>query len=372
MENYIIETRRALHKIPESDWDLPETTAYIQQELDDMGLNYRKIKESGFIVKIDCGKENAKTYTFRTDMDALNVTEETGAEYSSRHAGKMHACGHDGHMAMMLGFLKSIKEKELPCNVVAIFQPGEENVAGAREFAKEPEILNSDAIFAIHLWTPLDSGKVSATPGPRMASADNFDFRIFGESTHGGEPHRGIDPIPAAAACVQAIQTYVSRRLDPNSSAVITIGQICGGTAHNIVAPYVDIGGTVRAFDPRIRENIYHWLEQTVSDIAKAYSCKSESSWFFGSPAVINDEKVTEIARAAAEKAMGHDSLLDMPRVFGGEDFAIYQENVPGCLIFLGAKTKDYYPHHHPMFNIDETVLKKGAEIFENIVFSCE
>lgn len=371
MENYIIKTRRALHEIPESDWELPETAAYIQHELDDMGLSYRKINQTGFIVSIDCGKKDAKTYAFRADMDGLNVTEETEAEYGSRHPGKMHACGHDGHMAMMLGFLRSIKGKELPCNVVAVFQPGEENVAGAGEFANEAEILNSDAIFAIHLWTPLDSGKVSATAGARMASADRFSYRILGESTHGGEPHRGIDPIPAAAACVQAVQTYVSRRLDPNESAVITIGRICGGTAYNVVAPYVDFSGTVRTFSPEIREEIQHWLDQTVSDIAKAYSCRCEGSWFFGPPAVINDETAAAIAGKAAEEVMGKEALYDMPRVFGGEDFALYQKHIPGCMMFLGAKTEDYYPHHHPKFNIDESVLEKGAAIFEKIVFSC-
>ena len=369
MDDYIIRMRRQLHEIPETRWDLPETSAFIEKELENMGLEYRKIKDTGFIVTLKSENKNARTIAFRCDMDALDVTETFQCSYKSKHNGKMHACGHDGHMAIMLDFLNSIRNKKIPCNVVAVFQPSEENMSGAREFINEPEIKSADGIFAIHLWTPINSGKICVAEGPRMASADNFEIRIKGESCHGGEPHRGIDPVPAACACVQAIQTYVSRRLNPNETAVITVGQIQGGTAHNIIAPYVDLKGTARAFNPEVRKDIRSWVSETADNIAKAYSCSSETQWFLGTPAVINNAEMSEIAEKAAEKVMGKDAVIDFPKVSAGEDFALFQEVIPGCMMLLGAMTEEYYPHHHSSFNIDESVLKKGSEIFQEIVF---
>lgn len=368
MEEKIITIRRELHQIPEIGWNLPKTSAYIEKSLKEMNLSYRKIRDTGFIVHLKSQNKDAKTIIFRTDMDALNVTEEYSSEYMSTHPGKMHACGHDGHMAMMLSFLERIKEKELPCNIVVLFQPAEENMIGAKVFLDEPELKGALAIFAIHLWTPIDSGKVCLGAGPRMSSADNFEICFKGHSSHGGEPHCGTDSLVAACSFVHSVQSIISRRVDPNDKAVITIGSIHGGTAHNILATHVDLTGTVRTSRPELRKQIPVWIKKMCHSIASAYEVQGEMKWIEGTPTTINHPLASSMAEQAAKKIMGENAIIDFPTTGAGEDFALYMEHIPGCMILLGAKTEEYYPHHHPRFNINEEVLKTGSSLMEQIV----
>lgn len=372
LKDYIIDLRRKFHQVPEIGWELPKTVEIVKKELVNMKIKYREIETNAILASINCKNNNAPTLVFRTDMDALNIDEKWKSNYTSIHPGKMHACGHDGHMAIMLGFLKILTENldKLNCNIVVLFQPAEEIMEGSRIFLNEIELSNAMAIFAIHLWTPMDSGKICTLKGPRMSSADRFKIILKGKSSHGGEPHRGVDTILAASNLIMSLQTIISRRVDPNKSAVLTIGNIYGGTAYNIVASEVTLEGTVRCFDPNLRKNMELNIKNMTKNIASGYECDYEIEYYYGTPAVINHPIASKLATDAATKIMGVNSIIDFPKIGAGEDFALLMEKVPGCLILLGAKTDDFYPHHHDKFNINENVLINGALIFWEIVQS--
>ncbi len=379
LQDYIVGLRRDLHKIPETGTDLPETQAYICAELDRLGVCYSKNKgDSGIIGEIKGGKPG-KTVLLRADIDALPIHEETGLPFASQHDGKMHACGHDAHAAMLIGALKVLNERreELNGNVKFVFQTAEEISKGSQIAIKEGVMDGVDAVFGIHIgsilgsWLP--SGAISVVPGCCMASFDRFVLTVKGNGCHGSTPEKGVDPINIACNVVLSLQEVIAREIAGTKPAVLTVGIINGGFAYNIIPSEVKIEGTIRAVEESVRQQLAKRIEEISKNIAAAFRGSVDFFMDWGAPPVINDEKMAALAAKAAAKVLGEEHVVtaqDAPNM-GGEDFAYYLAEKPGAFMFLSsadaAKHSDV-PHHNPKFMVDEDVLSKGSAVFVSIV----
>lgn len=370
-KQYVLELRREFHSWPELSWQEEQTSNRIKQELTRMGVPFSAVAKTGVVATIK-GKKEKPLVALRADMDALNVIEANNLEYKSKNEGVMHACGHDGHIAMLLGaarILNDLKE-EINGSVKLIFQPAEEIIQGAKKMYEEGVLENVSGIFGIHLWSDLDIGKVSLEEGPRMAAADKVTIRVTGKGGHGSSPHQGVDALVAASAIVMNLQTVVSREINPLEPAVVSIGKFNSGTKYNVIAPEAFLEGTTRCFNRDIRNDFLKIIERIANDTAECFRAKAELVYEFGTPPTINNPYCSQIAAQAAEKVMNKDSIVSMEKVTGGEDFAIYLEKVPGALIFLGAGNKEkgiVYPHHNERFNIDEAALETGAALYAQL-----
>lgn len=369
-EDYIINLRRYFHENPELGWNEFNTSKKIKEELTKLGIPFVSVAKTGVIAKIE-GLNEGPTIGLRSDMDALNIQEETNCEYMSRNPGVMHACGHDGHMAMLLGAARIINESrsELRGTVKIIFQPAEEIIEGAKKVIDSGELDDLDAIYAIHLWPDIDSGKMSIEVGPRMASADRFTMKVLGKSGHGSTPHLTIDALVVASAILLNLQSIVSREIDPLEPTVISVGKLIAGNKYNIIANEAIMEGTTRCFNRSIRENLPNMINRIATHTAESYRSTVEFEYFYGTPPTINSENTTIHAIEAATKLFGKQSLCSLTKVMGGEDFAMYLEKTPGTIIFLGVKNSNIttYPFHHEKYNIDESVLYKGAALLSQI-----
>jgi amidohydrolase len=363
--------RRDLHKIPEIGFEEKKTSEYIQNYLDKLGVTYEKnVANTGVIAYIK-GYEGKKTYCFRTDMDALSVDEDNDIDFKSLHLGNMHACGHDGHMAIALGFIKYLTQNQnkLKENIVVLFQPAEEGPGGAMPIV-ESGILKKykiDEIYGLHLFPNIDEGKIGVCSGPMMSQVGEFDILIKGNSAHGAMPHEGIDSIVIASQLIAAIQTISSRSMNPMDPVVVTIGKIGGGERRNIIAREVVLEGTIRTFSDEVYKNIKNRIVAIKEGIEAAYDCEIEVVIRDLYPAVINDTKLTE------EFINGQDDNVVeiITPIMLSEDFSYYQKEVPGVFFFLGSgnKEKDYvYPLHNAKFNFDEIILGYGVQVFRNIL----
>lgn len=376
----VIKWRRDLHKIPEVGMDLPMTSSYITNVLDEIGVSYKKGVgiEHGIMAAIEGTKakadkdEKIKTIALRADMDALPIKEETGLEFESKN-GNMHACGHDAHIAILLGaakVLNSIKD-QFSGKVVFLFQPGEEISQGAEPMIKAGCLEGVDGIFGIHLGNISPEGNEGMAlfkPGPIMASMDKWTMTVNGVGSHGAYPHEGVDPIVISAYIIMGLQEIVSRELDPVDSGVITVGTIKGGVGFNIIPDSVYIEGTARAVKEDTRKYIANRIEEVGRNIAKGFRGHAEVEYTFGPPPVINDERFTYQIMESAKKAMGENNvtLINHP-VMGGEDFAFYLREIPGTFAFLKTPLEIdgvFYPHHNSKFAIDEKHLRKGVSVF--------
>ncbi|MDO9628578.1 MAG: M20 family metallopeptidase [Acholeplasmataceae bacterium] len=363
LKNY----RRDLHQIPELAFDLYMTSEYVKKELESMGYETKSTAKTGLIA-VKKGKSD-EAIAFRSDMDALPVKELTGASFLSKHEGKMHACGHDGHMAMLLGFAEYVsKLKDLNKTIVFIFQPAEEGPGGAKIIIEEGvfEKYNIQHIFGIHLYPGLEEGLYGLTNGPMMAQNGEFNLHIQGISAHGAQPHLGHDAILAASHLVTQYHSIISRFLDPLDPAVITIGTTHGGEARNIIAQDVLMTGTIRSFN----QNVYDSIKKKMRDIDKGISLsfdvtvKNDIIDYY--PPVVNDEKLFHMLEGSMEKA---EYKILKPMMFA-EDFAFYQQKVPGMFVMLGTKNDSLgfiHPLHSCYFNFDEIVLEKGVELYIRI-----
>jgi amidohydrolase len=316
-----------------------------------------------------------KTVALRADMDALPVREENKVPYRSRQEGKMHACGHDGHCAMLLGAarLMSSKRGEIKGNIKFIFQPGEETPpGGALGMIADGAMVNPqvDAIFGLHLDSSLATGKVGLRKGAMMAASDNFKLTIKGHGGHAARPHNCLDPIVTAAQIINGFQTVVSRKVDPAQPAVVTIGRIWAGTKHNIIPETAHLEGTARTIDRHTWRMLPQWLKHIASETASAHGLKIEFEYERGYPLLFNDLKMVDFTAQTLAGILGKRSIemIDLP-LMGGEDFSYFLQKVPGVFIRLGSRRgKDTaYPWHHPRFNIDESVLPKGAVIMSSL-----
>ena len=360
--------RRELHQIPELGFDLFLTSKYIQNELIQMGYTPRQMAKTGWVIHKDGLSKEA--ILFRTDMDALPVKEETGTDFISKHHGKMHACGHDGHMAMMLGFAKFIaKQKELKKTVVMIFQPAEEGPGGAKVMIEEGlfDLYDIKAVYGIHLYPGLTEGLYGLVDGPMMAQNGEFDITITGKSSHGAQPHLGDDAMIAASQLIQGYQTIISRKVNPIDSVVITIGTIHGGQARNIIAQNVSLSGTMRAFKTDVYLKVKQWMHQIDRGIEMQYAVKIDNHIEDYYPPVTNDHTLFENLR----NSLSRDQYQMIEPMTVSEDFAFYQQKVPGVFVMLGSRNEEkgyVHPLHSCYFNFDEKILLKGVELYKHIL----
>ncbi|HDR04675.1 MAG TPA: amidohydrolase [Candidatus Marinimicrobia bacterium] len=368
----IIQWRRHFHQYPELGLKEYGTQKYLVQTLKKLQIpSFQDFGETGLLALID-GTLPGPLIAFRSDMDALPITELNDHPYCSRNSGLMHACGHDGHMAMLLGFLTWIKEekKVFPGKIAAIFQPGEEGFFGAKKMLEAGlfQVANPDAIYGIHLWNFLPAGTLSCPDGFMMAAADEFFVNIKGFGGHAAHPHTAIDPIVCAARIVDTLQSIVSREISPFSRSVLTIGKICGGTAFNVIPDEVRFEGTLRADSEESRQLMKNRFQEIIESISRAHRCKSEINYIDGYPALINHPAEAQRVRKAAFGLFAEEKIYNDVVSMAGEDFAYFLQEKPGAFIFLGsAKDENAYPHHHPRFEIDESVLRLGVELMIKI-----
>ena len=366
IKDYIVELRRHFHKNPEPSWKEFETSEFIKEELKNLEIPFEEIAKTGVIAKI--GRGNKKV-ALRADIDALEIEELNNKEYKSEKKGLMHACGHDGHIAMLLGAAKILKkyESELKGEIRLIFQPAEELGEGAKEIIKERGLEGVDNIFGIHLWSGLGTGKLSIMPGEIMASADLFSIKIKGKGGHGSMPHQGVDAAVIGASIVLNLQTIVSREISSLEPTVVSVGKIVSGTRYNIIAHEALIEGTVRSFNDELRQTIPERIKRISENIAKAHRAEAELEYLWGPPPLKNDAESAQRAKKCAKSFFGEDSINNpIGKIMAAEDFAYYLKEIPGVFAFVGSGNKEKgtdFPHHHPKFDIDEDALLVGASL---------
>lgn len=366
----LVAFRRDLHMYPELSFKEYETGKKIANKLRELGIKVIEGVGKTGIVGILEGSRKGKVVAIRGDMDALPIREQNEVSYKSKNEGIMHGCGHDVHTTSVLGaaiLLSSIREK-LPGTVKFIFQPAEEINAGARAMLEDGVLENPgvDCIFGLHTWPNLPAGTVGVKEGPLMAAVDTIKIRVKGESGHGAVPDKARDAIVASAALILNLQTIVSRKVSPFEPVVVSIGTIEGGRANNVISDLVEMTGTVRTFRPEIRKRMPSIMENIIEETCRALDTEGELEYIFDLPAVINDKEITAIGKKAVEEIVGKEGVKTPDLTGGGEDFAIFQQKVPGCFYFLGVRNEDrgiIHQWHHPEFDVDESSLPVGAGI---------
>lgn len=373
----LIATRRHLHMHPELSYAEHATATMVAERLRALGLEVTTgIGRTGVVGLLRGGAGEGPCVMLRADMDALALTEESAQPYVSQSRGVMHACGHDGHVSMLLGAAKLLTtEKDRLRGVVKfVFQPAEEggNGAGAMVDDGVLESPKVDVAYGIHLWADLPAGKLAVAPGPIMAAVDEFHLTISGVGGHGAMPHQAVDPVVAAAHVVVALQTVVSRNTSPLQSSVVTVGTINGGSAFNIIAQRVTLTGTVRSFDRDVWEALPKQIERIVAGVTQGLGCSYELQYKRTNKATVNEPVSTARVVEIATAYMGADNIVtEGVKTMGGEDMSEYLERVPGCFFFLGARDEArgiVAPHHSPRFDINEAALPYGVELFRRLV----
>jgi amidohydrolase len=339
------ELRRRLHRSPEVALTLPVTQAIVLEALDGLDLRITTGSELSSIVAVLQGAEPGRTVLLRSDMDALPVLEETGLPFASQNEGAMHACGHDGHMAMLVAAarLLAARRDRLRGSVVFMFQPGEESYGGAPAMLEEGALDASGerptAAFAIHLFPQFGAGGVIYTrSGPIMGSSDVLHATFTGRGGHASAPHRALDPVPVAAEAILALQTYVARRIDPLDPVVVTVGMLTSGTVHNVIPETATLSGTLRTISEETRARVQREVIALLEGLARAHGLAAKVGWEPGYPVVVNDPDAARLALRTAADMLGPDRAVEMPQpVLAAEDFAYVLQEVPGAMLFLGA-----------------------------------
>ena len=372
IEKNIIGWRRDFHQYPELGFDEHRTSKIIGEALKEMGLAPKmNVGKTGVTADLTFG--DGPTIALRADMDALPMQETSGLDFSSKHDGVMHACGHDGHMAMLLGAAKVLTQNGDSFNgtVRFIFQPAEEGAGGARYMIEDGCLDGVDEIYGIHVWNYQPVGEVGITDGPVLAAADMFEINIKGIGGHGAAPQGTIDAVVVASHLVQALQTIVSRNTNPLESTVVTIGTINGGHNFNIIADEVTLSGTARAYTEENRNLIKTRMAEIIDGVAKTFGAEISFDYEDGYPPTINHTDPVNKVLKAAERVVGEKA--GMPYLsMGGEDFSYYLQKIPGCFFFVGSAPNDQKlfetPHHCSHFTMDERALLVGPSIYLNLV----
>jgi amidohydrolase len=376
IKSTLILLRREFHQHPELGLQEFNTAKKIEKVLKELGVETRMLVNGAGVVGHLKGGESGKTLALRADIDALPIQEESDLPYKSENVGVMHACGHDAHTAMLLGSAMILCEmkKALPGNVVFIFQPAEETGEGAKKMVEEGALDGVDGIIAIHVNSSLDSGTFGYHCGPIMAAGDFFEVKITGKGGHGGMPHLAIDPIVIAAHAISALQTLVSREVDPIESAVLSICKMdAGGKAYNIIPDSANFGGTIRSLKPELREYLPKRIKEILDGIVPAMRGRHEFNLLERFPVTINDDRMAAFVARVAGEIVGKERVVDVKPLMGSEDFSYYLQKIPGAYAFLGTRNVEKgitYPHHHPQFDIDEGALSIGAGL--NAAFALE
>ena len=357
--------RRHLHMNPELSFKEVKTAQFIYDFYAQLGIDVKAgIGGNGVVARVIGGRPG-KTVALRADFDALPIQDEKEVSYKSTVSGVMHACGHDGHTATLLQVAKAIHEirENLAGEYVFIHQHAEEFAPGGAISMIEDGCLEGvDVIFGTHLWSLTPFGSIEYLAGPVMAAADRFEIAIHGAGGHGAAPHQTKDAVVIGAQLVINLQQLVSRRVNPIESAVLSIGSFIADNAFNVIANSAKLGGTVRTFNPEIRNLMEREMKRVIDGTALANDCTIEFNYFRGYPAVVNHEAETEFIKKVAESIPDATSVVECRPQMGGEDFAYYLEKIPGTFFFTGAKPEDPYPHHHPKFDFDERAMLLAAK----------
>jgi amidohydrolase len=369
----LVAVRRDLHQHPEIGFEEVRTSGIIATKLRAMGLDPRTGVGRTGVVAVLRGGRPGRTVLLRADMDALPIQEENETPYRSQTPGRMHACGHDCHVSILLAVAKQLvaRREEIPGAVVFVFQPAEElggPKGGAEAMIVDGVLENPkpDAAFGLHVWQDLPVGLVGVTDGPWMAAVDEFTVTVKGKGAHGAMPHAGIDPVVCLAHVVTALQTIASRNVDPFQQVVVSVTQLRAGTAFNIIPETAWMNGTIRLFDPALWAQLPGMFDRIVKGVAQAMGCEATILYERGNQPTVNDPAMAAVARAAARDVVGAANVRSDVRTMGGEDFSAFLARVPGTFIAIGSRNETrglVYDHHHPRFDVDEASLGIGAEV---------
>ncbi len=366
----VIGWRRYLHQHPELSFQEEKTAQFVYETLSSFGnLEISRPTKTSVMARLK-GEKPGKTLAIRADMDALPIQEENTFDFASENPGVMHACGHDGHTAILLGAARVLTKLKGKLNgeVRFLFQHAEEDYpGGAEEMVQSGVMEGVDFVIGAHLWSPIEKGKIGIVYGPMMAAPDTFWITVKGKGGHAALPHQTVDSIVVGAQIVTNLQNIVSRNTDPLDRLVISVTQFVSGTTHNVIPGSAKLSGTVRAFDQKLRESIPAKMEQIIKGITDAYGADYEFIFEYGYRPVINDEKVTKMIEETVREVYGEEAVDHIPPNMSGEDFSAFQQKAPGAFFFVGAGNAEkgiIYPHHHARFTIDEDALEIGVKIF--------
>ncbi|MEM6613111.1 MAG: M20 family metallopeptidase [Cyanobacteria bacterium P01_C01_bin.72] len=363
----LIEIRRHLHAHPELSGSEHQTSAYIAGVLSSCGLNVTEaVGKTGVLGELHGTGSDRRTLAIRTDMDALPIQEDSNLDFVSANPGVMHACGHDVHATLGMGTAMVLSQltERLPGNVRFLFQPAEEIALGAKWMVQDGAMNGVSAIYGVHVFPSIPSRCVGIRYGALTSAADELEIVIQGESGHGARPHQAVDAIWIAAQVITSLQQAISRTQNPLHPIVLSIGQIQGGRAPNVIADRVQMTGTVRSLHPESHANLPQWIENIVQGVCHTYGAKCQVDYRRGVPSVQNDDILTQIIESATREAWGDESVQILPEPsLGAEDFSIFLDNVPGCMFRLGVghHHKTNYPLHHPKFEVDEAAILTGV-----------
>ena len=358
--------RRHLHAYPEMAFEEHETSAFVAARLAEFGIEvHRGLAGTGVVGVVRAGA-SSRTIGLRADMDALPMAEQNAFAHASRHPGKMHGCGHDGHTVMLLGAARHLAEtRNFDGTVHLIFQPAEEGAGGGKVMIEDGlfELFPCDTVFGLHNWPTLQAGHFGVRAGPIMAAADRFEITVTGKGAHGGMPHHGVDPVLVAAHIVTAAQALVSRGTDPVDTAVVSFTMIQGGSAFNVIPDEVTISGTVRSFKPETRDALEAGLARTAENVAAAFGAVATVSYRRSYPATVNSPAEANFAAAVAAKVVGPERVQrDLAPSMGAEDFAFMLQQRPGCYVWLGqGGGPDSCMIHNPRYDFNDDILSTGA-----------
>jgi amidohydrolase len=365
-KDLIINLRRDLHRIPETAYTEKKTSAYVADYLNKLELEVQTGIAQHGVVGLMKTDRPGPTLMIRADMDALPLKEDTGLSFASKHEGAMHACGHDAHMAMVLGaatVLDKIKN-ELAGNIKFLFQPAEEGPGGAKPMIEAGVMENPTVDYSIgcHVWTEIPEGTIGVRPGPFLAAMDRFDIKIKGQGGHGAMPHLCVDALDVGTQVVNALQRIASRHMDPLEPTVVTVGTFHAGTAFNIIPGEAELSGTTRTFNPDTWNTWEARIEKVVRGVCESMGTDFELKYSQGYPATINDDAMAEVVCRCAEKVVGADRVVIPERTMGGEDFAFYLQRSKGCFFALGVGREGAASVHNPKFDFNEDILPLGVE----------
>lgn len=368
IRDWIVQRRRQLHRFPELMYEEVQTSELVRNTLHELQIPYQHpLAETGVLATLGDGK--GPCVALRADMDALPIHEDADVSFRSEHDGKMHACGHDCHTAMLLGAARLLKqrESEIHGTIKLLFQPAEEGGAGGRRMRDEGALDDPPVqrIFGLHVWPQLPIGTLGSRTGVFLAAAGNLEMTVRGRGGHAAMPHLNIDPVSTAAKIINELQTIVSRELDPLNPGVVSITTIHAGDAYNVIPESVRMTGTVRALSMETLQQIQQRVREIATQVGAAHRCEVETA-FPGNdyPPTINDEVCWNAAKELAGELTSPDHVMELPPVMGGEDFAFYTEQVPGCFVAVGVRNEDQgaiYSVHHPKFKVDEDALPLGT-----------
>jgi amidohydrolase len=365
----MVEMRRDFHRHPELGFEETRTSGIVADRLTELGLEVQRgIGQTG-VVGLLGGDREGPTIMLRFDMDGLPIQEEGDVPYASRNPGVMHACGHDGHTTMGLTIAKIMSQyrDQIHGTLKFVFQPAEEGLGGAFAMIADGVLENPrpDVAFAMHLWTPEQYGKVRVVEGPCMSSSSVFTLTVQGHGGHGAAPHLAVDPVLAAAHIVAALQSIVSRNVNPQDSVVVSIGEFNAGTTFNVIPDKAILKGTVRSYNNDLHRMIYRRILEMATRMAEAFSCKASMETIAIVQAVVNAPEPTAVVYEAASSVVGAENIVEK-RTMASEDMGFFLDEVPGCYFFVGARNDEMgitYPHHHPRFNFDERAMVNGVAV---------